>query len=304
MTPRIAVVILNYNSGEDILSCLGSLWEVGEPLEVVVVDNASSDGSPQRITERFPHVCMVRNERNLGFATAANQGVRASRAPHVFLLNPDATVRPQALTTLMRCLDERPRAGAVGPLVRNPDGSIQPSKRGFPSLPEAAMHGLLGLFWSTNPGTRAYLLTDTDLSQLRRVGWVAGHSVLLRREAFEAVGGFDERFFFFVEDVDLCRRLWDAGWEVWFEPRAEVVHTWGTSWAHRPLRFLWLHHRNLFRYVTKHRRGPWVIAYPVIGAGLAARFLMLAVRWLVARRSVPAHRGRHRSGTGGREGSS
>jgi N-acetylglucosaminyl-diphospho-decaprenol L-rhamnosyltransferase len=112
----------------------------------------------------------------------------------------------------------------------------------------------------------------------------------IRRSAFDAVGGFDEAFFFFVEDVDLCRRLADAGWEVWFEPRAVVEHAWGTSWTQRPLRFMWIHQQSLYRYATKHRRGAWAFAYPLIRAGLVVRFVLLAIRWLFTRRSVPKHR--------------
>jgi N-acetylglucosaminyl-diphospho-decaprenol L-rhamnosyltransferase len=112
----------------------------------------------------------------------------------------------------------------------------------------------------------------------------------VRREAFDAVGGFDERFFFFVEDVDLCKRFTDAGWEVWFTPGAEVTHQWGGSWTKRPLRFIWMHQRNLFRYVVKHHRGAWVLAYPVIALGLLARFVLLALRYVITRRSVPEHR--------------
>jgi N-acetylglucosaminyl-diphospho-decaprenol L-rhamnosyltransferase len=104
------------------------------------------------------------------------------------------------------------------------------------------------------------------------------------------VGGFDESFFFFVEDVDLCRRLWDAGWEVWFEPRAEVVHDWGGSWTRRPLGYLWLHHRNLLRYAAKHERGWGRLAYPAIALGLGARFAVLALRWALWGRALPRHR--------------
>lgn len=291
-TPQISVVVLNHDGGEEVLACLQSAQGSTVPVELVVVDNASSDGSPEAIERAFGDVRLVRNAENLGFGAAANQGVRAASAPRVALLNQDATLAPDALEVLVRSMEERPPAGAIGALVRNPDGSVQPSKRAFPTLWQSVLHGLVGLFWTDNPGTRAYLLSDVDQSEAVEVGWVSASAVLLRREAFEAVGGFDEAFFFFVEDVDLCKRLRDAGWEVWFEPRAEVVHAWGGSWARRPLRFLWLHHRNLFRYVTKHKRGAWVLAYPAIAGGLAVRFALLALRWLVARRTVPAHRGR------------
>lgn len=288
MTP-IAVVMINHNGGEEIVSCLEDL-AAQAPAEIVVVDNASTDGSPAVITERFPLVRMVRNEENRGFAAAANQGIAATSAPYVFLVNPDTSIAPGSLDALAGLLDEQRKAALVGALVRNPDGSPQPTKRAFPSLWNSILHGLLGIFWTNNPGTRAYLLTDADLSKPRRVDWVAGTAVAIRRTAFEDLGGFDERFFFFVEDVDLCKRASDAGYEIWFQPAAVVDHEWGSSWRKRPLRFLWMHQANLFRYVLKHRKGAWVLLYPVIAAGLAARFLLLAFRWLITKRSVPGHR--------------
>jgi N-acetylglucosaminyl-diphospho-decaprenol L-rhamnosyltransferase len=286
---ELAVVVVNYNAGDAIVDCLRAV--AGEdPADVVVIDNASTDESADHIARERPDVRLMRNANNVGFAAAANQGIRATSAPYVLLVNPDAVLRPGALMALARALDEQRRAGAVGALVLNPDGTVQPTKRAFPSLWHAALHGLVGVVWPGNPGTRAYTLADAPFDRPRTVDWVAGTAVALRREAFDAVGGFDERFFFFVEDVDLCRRLWDAGWQIWFEPRAVVEHAWGTSWTQRPLKFMWIHQRSLLRYVAKHRRGVWVLAYPFIAAALTLRFVLLAIRWLFTRRSVPGHR--------------
>ncbi len=285
----LAVAVVNYNAGDAIIDCLHAL-SAESPSEILVVDNASTDGSADRIALEHADIRLIRNRRNIGFGAAANQGVRETKAEFVLLLNPDAVVRPGATSALKAALDEHPRAGAVGALVLNPDGSVQPTKRAFPSLWQSALHGLLGIVWSSNPGTRAYTLAGASFDTAQTVDWVAGTAVAFRREAFVEVGGFDERFFLFVSDVDLCLRLWDAGWEVWFEPRASVEHAWGTSWTQRPLRFLWNHQWSLFRYATKHRRGAWVLAYPFIGAGLSLRFVLLAIRWLFTRRSVPRHR--------------
>ena len=282
------VVVVNYNAGQAILDCLAHLRK--QTTNIVVVDNASTDGSTEGIEREHPDVPIVRNATNVGFAAAANQGIRQTSTPYVLLLNPDADIRPHFVETMRRALDDHPRAGAVGALVLNPDGSVQPTKRAFPSLWHAALHGIVGLVWPGNPGTRAYTLADASFTQPRTVDWVAGPAVALRREAFDQIGGFDEAFFFFVEDVDLCRRMWNAGWEVWFEPRAVAVHAWGTSWTQRPLRFLWIHQRSLMRYAMKHRRGSWVLAYPFIGLALVLRFVLLAIRWLFTRRSVPKHR--------------
>ena len=285
----LAVVILTHNSAADVVDCLTSVTDES-PGEIVVVDNASSDGTADRVANEFPRARVLRNERNTGFAVAANQGVRATTGPYVLLLNPDAKLHRGALGHLREVFDAHARAGAVGALVRNPDGSVQPTKRVFPTVGQSIVHGFVGIFRPDNPGTKAYTLAGADFSSARTVDWVAGPAMAVRREAFDEVGGFDEGFFFFVEDVDLCKRLWDRGWEVWFSPGAEVTHIWGGSWTKRPLRFIWMHQWNLFRYVRKHYRGAWVLAYPAIAAGLLARFVLLAARWLVTRRSVPEHR--------------
>ncbi|HVL82457.1 MAG TPA: glycosyltransferase family 2 protein [Actinomycetota bacterium] len=300
---RVAAVVVDHDSAPEIYGCLRALASSDEPVRVVVVDNASTDGSPDRIAAEHPGVALVRSPRNLGFGGGVNLGAREADEPYLLLMNPDATPEPAAIGRLVDLLERTPRAAAAGPLVLNPDGSIQPSKRAFPSLWHSALHGLVGPFWTSNPGTRAYILADAPMDEPVRVGWLSASAVLLRRSAFDEVGGFDEDFFFFVEDVDLCRRLVDAGWEMWFEPRARVVHTWGGSWTKRPLRHLWMHHRNLFRYVTKHRRGAWVLAYPAIVAGLALRFVMLVLRWVVARNAVPSHRSGVGRGQGDREDS-
>ncbi len=286
----VAVVILTYNSADEIVACLRSVLEDDPGAEIVVIDNASSDASVDVVRSSFPDVHVIVNERNLGFAAAANQGVRATSAEVVVLLNPDCTVRRGCMAALERSMARHERAGAVGALVRNTDGSVQPTKRRFPSLWHSFLHSTVGTVWPNNPGTRAYVMADVSFDQPTQVDWVAMTAVALRRPAFDAIGGFDERFFFFVEDVDLCKRLRDAGSEIWFEPGAEVTHIWGGSWTQTPLRFMALHHVNLFRYVMKHRRGAWILAYPVIALGLATRFGLLALRWVITRRSVPAHR--------------
>lgn len=284
----VSVVVLDYNSGSEIVDCLASV--AADAGEIIVVDNASTDGSVESVKEAFPHAKILTNDTNRGFAVAANQGVHAANGDVVVLLNPDAIAEPGTLAVLGRAVEAHPRAGVVGALVLNPDGTVQPTKRAFPKLRHAAMHGLLGLLWRNNPGTRAYTLADVSFEEPRTVDWVAMTAVAIRPEAFETVGGFDESFFFFVEDVDLCRRLGDAGWEIWFEPRAVVTHEWGGSWTKQPLRFLLMHQRNLYKYFRKYRRGAWVLASPFVAAGLGLRFMLLAVRWVLTRRSVPKHR--------------
>ena len=284
----LAVVLLSYNGGDDVITTLRSVI-AESPSEIVVVDNGSVDGTADRV-EQLGGVKVIRNTMNRGFSVAANQAIRATSAPFVFLLNQDAVVKPGALASLQSTLASHPHAAVVGSRVLNPDGTLQPTRRRFPSFGAAVMHGIVGIFRPNNPGTRSYTMPDEMHDAPARVDWVAMTATAVRRDAFDAVGGFDERYFFFVEDVDLCRRLTDAGYEIWFDPGAEVVHEWGGSWSKKPLKFIWLHQWNLFTYVRTHYRGAWILAWPFIAAGLLVRFTLLALRWLITKRSVPEHR--------------
>lgn len=291
---RVTAVIVNYNSAPDIFECLDSLRASDHPVEIVVVDNASSDGSPDRLAT-IDDVRLVRSSRNAGFGGGVNLGVRTAEPEGaVLLINPDASLAPGAVGRLVATLDAHPRAAAVGPLVLNPDGSVQPSKRRFPSWVQAAMHATVGVFWPGNPGTRAYVCADLPEDRPSPVGWLSASVLLLRSDAFREVGMFDERFFFYVEDLDLCRRFADAGWELWFEPRAEAVHAWGGS-TRKPTRQLWQHHTNLYRYVSKHSHGWRRAKLPVVAVGLAARFGLLYLRMKLLRQRLPAHSGHARA---------
>lgn len=289
--PRLTVVVVTYNSIGEIEACLDSVVRSAESAIVRVVDNASTDRTADFVVERFPHVDLIRSEENIGFGAGANLGVRRATTPFVFLLNPDAEVEPTSLGLLIDLLEQHPDAAATGPLVLNSDGSIQPSRRRFPTPGQAVVHGFLGLFRPSNRVTRSYTMDDVPLDRPTRVDWLAANSILLRRDRFQEIGGFDERFFFFMEDVDLCKRLGERGWSLWFEPRAQVMHAWGASWTAKPLYFLFLHHTHMYRYLTKHYRGAWVLVYPLAAAVLAVRFGMMALRLMVTRRSLPSHQG-------------
>lgn len=291
---RVTAVIVNYNSAPDIFECLETLRASEHPVELVVVDNGSTDGSPDQLAA-IDDVRLVRSARNVGFGGGVNLGVRAADPQGAILLvNPDATVAPDAIGHLVATLEAHPAAAAVGPLVLNPDGTVQPSKRRFPSWSQAAMHATIGVFWPGNPGTRAYVCADLPEDQPSIVGWLSASVLLVRVDAFRDVGMFDERFFFYVEDLDLCRRFADAGMELWFEPRAEAVHAWGGS-TRKPTKQLWQHHTNLYRYVGKHTQGWRRIKLPLVALGLAARFALLYARMKLLRQRLPAHSGHARA---------
>lgn len=255
--PDLAVVVVNHNAGAYLLRCLRSVFERagGIELEVVVVDNASTDGSADAAAEAFPEVRLVRAP-NRGFAAGVNRGIAATTAPYVLVLNPDAEVSAGTLERLVRLAEERPRAGAIGPMIRNPDGSVYPSGRVVPSVGTALGHAFLGPIWPRNPFTRRYHLADWDRSSERRVDWISGSAFLLRRSALEEVGPLDERFFLYAEEVDLFKRLREAGWEIRFTPELEVVHEGGVSTG-RSRRMHRIHAESVYRYFEKHHARGW-----------------------------------------------
>jgi N-acetylglucosaminyl-diphospho-decaprenol L-rhamnosyltransferase len=279
MSPDLAVAVVNHNAGPFLAGCLDSIAaSFGEvATEVVLVDNASTDRSVDRATAGHPDVRVIRNPDNRGFARAANQALAATTAPFVLLLNPDAQIVGGRLESLVKVARERPRAGAIGALVRNPDGTIQPSARRVPRLGEALGHAFLGPLWRENPWTRSYTMAGWDRATEREVGWVSGSAMLLRREAIDEVGPFDEGYFMYVEDVDLCTRLRRAGWQVLFSPELEIVHEIGVSTKGKRGRMAFAHSDSIYRYYRKFRStGAWELLAPFVRVALWGRAAMMS----------------------------
>jgi N-acetylglucosaminyl-diphospho-decaprenol L-rhamnosyltransferase len=276
----VGVAVVNYNTGPYLARCLRSVIEsAGEAtVEVVVVDNASRDGSADEAIAVIPQARLIRNHTNRGFAAAANQGILATTAPFVLLLNPDAEILAGTLGGFLKVAADHPRAGAIGPIVRDPDGGIYPSARKVPTLGEALGHSFLGPFVPNNPFSRAYTMAGWDRRTERRVPWVSGSCVLLRRQALEQVGVLDEGFFMYVEDVDLCTRLRSAGWEVLFSPELEVVHIGGVSTG-KSKRMTLEHSKSIYRYFVKHRSRGWRAALrPLVWVALRLRASLVSWR--------------------------
>jgi GT2 family glycosyltransferase len=284
-TPDLAVVIVNYNAGEHLLGCLASVEaSAGDAaLEVVVVDNASRDGSAKKAAARFPSARVIETGTNRGFAAGVNVGLRATTAPFVFVLNPDAEVSTGTLGALVKLAAERPRAGLLGPVIRNADGSLYPSGRTFPSVTQAVGHAFLGPFDPDNRWTREYTMAGWDRSTEREVDWVSGSAMLVRRAALDRIGLLDEGFFLYGEELDLCTRLRDAGWRVVFTPEVEVTHEGGVSTG-RSRRMNLIHSKSIYRYFRKHRARGWRRAFlPVAWVALRARAELVSI----TRRSGP-----------------
>lgn len=275
----IAAVVVNYEAGAALVTCVEGLRAEGVT-ELVVVDNGSADGSLDGLRQRFPDVEVLVPGRNLGYGAAANRGVAATTAPSVLVCNPDLEVAPGALSDLAAVLAGDPRCAVVGPLIRNADGSRYPSARVFPSLTDAAGHALLGIFAPDNRFTRSYQKAHLGAPGQgpEVVDWVSGACFLVRRSAFELVGGFDEAYFMYLEEVDLCWRLDRVGWEVVYLPSAEVTHLQGVSTDRHPYRMILEHHRSLLRFASRSSLGWRRVLLPlvVIGIGVRAGLACLA----------------------------
>lgn len=275
------MVTVTYFSGDYLGTFLRSLAEAttARP-QVIIADNGSTDGAPEAAERDNDHVTLLRTGGNIGYGGAINRAVAEIDPAIEFIViaNPDIEWLPGSLDELLAAADRWPRAGALGPLIREPDGSVYPSARRVPDLVSGTGHAVLGTVWPSNPWTAAYRGDEEDPSAERAAGWLSGSCLLVRRKAFDAIDGFDSRYFMYMEDVDLGDRLGRAGWLNVFIPAAEVIHTKGHTAGRNPEKMLPAHHRSAYRFQAD--RNPGLLRAPLrlaLRAGLAVRS-KLAVR--------------------------
>jgi len=273
VTGSWAAVVINYESGALLTECVRSVvadTSAGE-VDLVVVDNGSSDGSVDMLLAAVPGVRVIRAPGNVGYARAANLGIAATRAPVVAVLNADLTMEPGTAKAMLARFDDEPALAACGPRIRNVDGTDYPSARRSPSVGLAVAHGLLGLWWPTNRFTVRYRQLDADPSLPRLVDWVSGAAIWLRRSALDATGGWDEGYFMYVEDLELCRRLRTAGFDIAYEPAGSVTHVQGASTSRTPYRMLVQHHRSAWRFARQRLTGASAVLLPFAAVYLSVR---------------------------------
>ena len=294
--PGVAAVVVNHNAGTALLECVASLRRAGLAT-VVVVDNASSDGSLEALAAADPAAILVPTGRNLGYGAAANRGVARCSEDLVLVCNPDLVVDPSAPDRLAAVLAADPSLAVAGPLVVDEGGATYPSARDFPSPAVAVLHAAVGLVRPDNRWSRAYRREEPAPSAERESDWVSGACLLVRRTAFASVGGFDEGYFMYVEDLDLCWRLHRAGWGVRYVPAARVLHVQGVSASRHPYRMLVAHHRSAWRFARRSTSGPARLALPAVAGGLGARLVATTARQAAAslRQRPTGQRARHRA---------
>jgi GT2 family glycosyltransferase len=255
---QLSVSIVSWNTKDLLRQCLRSLSAELASIEseVFVVDNHSSDSSAEIVKAEFPQFNLIRNDTNRGFAAANNQALAKSSGHYVLLLNPDAEIKPGAIKTLVDFLEEHERAGIVAPQLLNSDGSIQRSCRQFPTF-RGMMFELAGLsrLFPERPEFRQYKMLDWQHDDERQVDQPEGACLLVRRQVIEDVGLFDEGFFMLFEEVDWCYRIKQKGWQIWFTPKAQVIHHYGQSIKQVKVKMILSSHKGLYRFWRKHYRG-------------------------------------------------
>ena len=259
MSDELVVVTVTYSPGPHLGRFLASLSHATDrPVTVIMADNGSTDGAPEQALESYPNVRLMHTGANLGYGTAVNRAVAeiGPEAEFFVVANPDVQWGAGCIDVLLEAAGRWPRAGALGPLIHDPDGSIYPSARHLPSLIRGGMHAVVGPFWKTNPWTAEYRQERTEPSE-RPVGWLSGSCLLLRRSAFDEVSGFDERYFMYMEDVDLGDRLGKAGWQNVYVPSAEILHDKGHATGRDPARNLAAHHESTYTFLADRHPKRW-----------------------------------------------
>lgn len=305
LSPDVSVIVANWNLKNMLRDCLVSVEKhSGEIVtELIVVDNASSDGSARMVASEFPEALLIRNSKNAGFSRASNQGIRAASGKYLFLLNNDALLSEDALATMAAFLDSHADVGICGPRVINEDGSLQFRSRGrYPSITTAMVHFFIPQKWQRYGSLVFGIYDNSEVDAPVPIDWVSGCALMARRQAVESVGMLDANVFMYCEDVDWCYRMHKAGWKVFYIPDAEVMHYGGQSMRQQKGKVVAAHAKGLVSYYEKYH-GPlatnafrFVLLFGYglkalgwIGASLAGRKAGLnkLMRMLVGRKTGP-----------------
>src|SRR5208283_3259484 len=263
----VSVIIVSWNARDYLMQCLASVSVEAcrYPTEIIVFDNASSDGSADAVAARYPNVRLIRNTENLGFAKANNIAVSASTGRYLCFVNSDVKLLPHSISGLVDFCEAHANVGMAGPRIVGGDGKLQRSCRGFPTVWNMFCRALaLDTLFPRNKAFTGYKLYHWPQDSPRPVDILTGCFWLVRREALTRVGLLDEGFFMYGEDKDWCKRFWAQGWQVVFVPSAEAIHYGGASSSNAPLRFYMEMHRADLRYWKKHHSYFSVASYFVI----------------------------------------
>lgn len=284
--PRVSIIILSWNVRDLLRACLRSLPLDDPAVEIIVVDAASADGTPAMVAAefppaRYPRLTLIASSENLGFSRGNNLGLRAARGRYLFVLNPDTELAGDALAQMLSHLDAHPEVGVLGPGLVYADGTPQPTRRRFPTLATAFFESTWLQPWAPRGLLDRYYARDLPAGQPVEVDWVVGAALLVRREAYTQVGGLDEGFFMYSEELDWCRRCQAAGWRVVQFPAARVVHHEGRSSAQVPAATHIRFNTSKVRYFRKYHGARAAEALRLfLLAGFAVQLGLEAAKWL------------------------
>jgi GT2 family glycosyltransferase len=276
LLPNLSIIIVTYNASEDIAPCLQSIIRQryhDAPIEIIIVDNASSDGTAEIVRERFPLVTLIQNQKNIGFAAAVNQGVAASTGNVLLLLNPDMEMSDDSLDTSISFLAQHPEIDILGCKLLNVDGTLQESCERFPSIAGNIFESFF--LYHILRHSNLYRLRGFDYNTLREVDVIWGAFMLMRRQVFEKVGGFDEGYFMYAEEMDFCYQAKQKGFKIFFFPDVTVIHRFGLVASNRlQNRYINLHKGHL-RFYRKHYSRPLQLTMSILRlTGIALRIVV------------------------------
>jgi len=278
----LVVSIVTHNSINFLKECLYSILEnpPGVKYEIIVVDNASGDGTAEFVRKNCPEVTLISNSRNIGFAAANNKAIEKSNSKYLLLINSDCRVYEKSIGGLVDFMEKNPRAGIAGPKIVNSDGTIQLSCRRFPSIINAAAHTILGDIFPHNPFSKKYKLADIRRDNPLKVDWVSGSCMIIRRKALvEDTGVLDENYFMYVEDLDICYRMWQKNWEVYYYPQAKIMHHVAGSSDSGKIKSSFRMQKSVFYFFWKNYRKDWrIILIPLLVLTLGFRLFLAIIK--------------------------
>jgi GT2 family glycosyltransferase len=287
------LIIVNYKSTNYLKRCLGSVYQSlnGTKTNVYVFDNGSGDHVDQ-IKASFPQVNLLKHNRNLGFSRAVNIVSQKSSSAYIVFLNPDTLVTNGVFKSVKIFMDANPDVAIIGPKILDPDGCVQGSARAFPTF-RSVLAGRRSLIVKLFPNSRiacaSILSNNSDGKTPMEVDWVSGACMFVRREALDEVGLFDERFFLYWEDIDLCKRMAAGGWKVIYYPLAAVEHAVGGSSERNLVRSVFEFHKSAYIYFMKHLKSNGLILRSIVILGLSARFCFVIFSQMIRRTMIKFH---------------